>query len=91
MQESPASVTVKVWPPIATVPVRAAPGFAATLTVTELVPEPLVGLTPIQLAPLAAVQPHAVALDARTAVPAPPVAATDSVLGDRAKLHETPA
>ena len=73
-----ACVTVNVWPAMVMVPVRALPGFAATLNATEPFPVPLApDVTVIQFAGLFAVQ--AQPLPAVTAtVPLPPAAASDA-------------
>jgi hypothetical protein len=77
-----ACVTVKVWPAIATVPVRlAVAAFAATVNVTVPPPLPLAGLTAIQAAALAAVQVQPVAV-VTVAEMVPPAAAMDVVLSE---------
>jgi hypothetical protein len=71
-----ACVTVNAPPAIVSVPVRAAPVFAATLNATEPFPVPEApAVTVIQVALLAAVHPHVLAADTDT-VPVPPAAAT---------------
>jgi hypothetical protein len=67
-------VTVNVWPPIVSVPVRCAPVLAAAAYVT--VPPPVPPAPPVTVshdALLAAVHAHAAAVVTAIAVPAPPV------------------
>lgn len=69
-----ACITVNVRPAIVSVPVRAAPLFAATLKATEPLPAPIApDVTVIHDALLAAVHWHVLA-DVTVAVPAPPAA-----------------
>jgi hypothetical protein len=82
VQAAPACVTVKVFSATVRVPARAIVAvFAATLKDTEPLPDPVApAVTVIQLALLAAVQPHP--LPAVTEiVPDPPDAATDCEVG----------
>jgi hypothetical protein len=82
-----ACVTVNVCPAIATVPVRAAPVFAATVTATLALPVPLVRSTVIHAAPGVAVQAH-VGADAVTATgPDPPVSGTFWLAGAIENVH----
>ncbi|MCU1386108.1 MAG: hypothetical protein JWL71_4805 [Acidobacteria bacterium] len=64
-----ACVTVKVWPPIVSVPARAAPVFAATLKLTVPLPVPD--------APPVTVSHPALALAVHVQLPAEAVTATD--------------
>jgi hypothetical protein len=71
-------VSVKVWPAMVTVAVRAlVPVFAAAVNVTEAGPVPLAVPTVTQVAPVDAVQLHPDVAVSETVVgppPAPPVA-----------------
>jgi hypothetical protein len=60
------------------VAVRAAPVFAATVTVTEPEPVPLAGLTVAQVELLAAVQPQVERLAVTVTLLVAPVAAADN-------------
>jgi hypothetical protein len=69
-------VTVNVWPPIVSVPVRAAPVFAAALNVTDPLPVPAApAVIVIHVALLVAVHAHAACVVTAT-FPVPPPAAT---------------
>ena len=92
MQVTPASVTVKVWPAIVTVPVRLVdPVFAATLS--ETVPLPLPdapAVTVIHASLLTAVQAQAdVAVTVTLTLPPPEVA--DWLAGEMLKEHAAAA
>jgi hypothetical protein len=70
-------VTVKVWPAIVNVPVRAAPVLAATVKAIDPLPRPAAPeVTVIHATLLVAVHAHPPAAVIATGVPAPPVAAT---------------
>ena len=81
---TPACVTVKVWPPMVTVPVRTTVvAFAATLSATEPLPVPVAPLvTAIQLALLVAVRAHP-AVPFTVIDTAPPAVPTLCAVGDR--------
>jgi hypothetical protein len=66
------------------VAVRAAPVFAATVTVTEPEPVPLVGLTVAHVAVLDAVQPQVARFAVTDTLLVAPVAAADNALADSA-------
>ncbi len=74
---SAACRTVKTWPAIVTLAVRASPGFAATLIVMVPVPLPSPPLIDTQPAPLLAVQAQPDG-DETVTVSLPPVAAIES-------------
>jgi hypothetical protein len=76
VHDSAVWLTVYVWPAIVRVAVRAAPVFAATVTVTVPEPVPLVGLTDAHVDVLSAVQPHEAPLAETVTVLVPPVAVT---------------
>ena len=81
-EQLPAWVMVTVWPPTVSVPVRAAPLFAATRKVTVPLPVPLSpDVTVSQDAPLVAVHAHPLAAVTLSVGPVPPVAGTDAVEG----------
>jgi hypothetical protein len=91
-QGAPACVTVKVWPPIVSVPLRGVVvEFAVTLKVTEPLPVPVApALMVIQPALLAAVQPQPA--DAVTAtVPLPALAVMFADAGEIVGTHGIPA
>jgi hypothetical protein len=93
VQLLPGCVTLKVWPAIATVPVRwADPLLAAALTVVDPLPVPVAPVVTVsQVALLVALQPQ-VDSDAVTFVEAlPPLAATDCAPGDKENEHEPAA
>ena len=74
--------SVKVWPAIVSVPVRALPEFDATLKVTVPLPVPLLpDVIVSQPALLAAVHGHPDAADTATELPAPPLLPIDCVDG----------
>ena len=83
---------MKVWPAIVTVPKRATAqaGLAVAVTVTELLPVPLVGVTESQMS-------FAVALQAQPAVVVtvtawlPPAAAGLQLVGLSVKVPAAPA
>jgi hypothetical protein len=71
-------LTVKVWPAIVSVPVRAAPPFAAMVKFTVPVPLPEAGaLTVSHWALLVAVHAQPAVVVTVTGVPAPPTAPGD--------------
>lgn len=80
-EQAAAWLTVKVWPAIVSVPVRAAPPFAATLKATDPFPLPDVPLVIVSQSELfvdaAQVQPLAAEI---VTVPVPPFAATAELL-----------
>ena len=84
MQESPAWLTVYVWPAIVSVAVRDDPVLAAVVTVTVAEPVPPAGLTVAQVELLTAVQPQAALLAVTVTVLAPPLATADRDLADSA-------
>jgi hypothetical protein len=76
VHDSAAWLTVYAWPAIVSVAVRAAPVFAAAVSVTVPDPDPLAGLTVTQAESLAAVHPQLESLAVTATPPVPPVAAT---------------
>ena len=69
---------MKVWPPIVSVPVRAAPVFAATLNSTDPLPLPFAPeVMVIHEALLDAVHPQPLLAVTVTGFPAPAVAPSD--------------
>jgi hypothetical protein len=82
-----ACVTVYAWPPIVTVAVLAAPGFAATVTVALPVPVPLAGATVAHAALLDAVHPHVPSVAVTPTLDAPPAAATFADPAESVKPH----
>jgi hypothetical protein len=75
-------LTVKVCPPIAIVPVRAAPVFAATIKLTDPLPVPAApAVIVIHDALLMAVHAHVPPAVTVIAVPVPPASAIDSLAG----------
>ena len=92
VHETPACVTVKVWPAIASVPVRAAPELLAMLNSSVAGPDPLVAeLIVSHAALLEAVHAHPAAVVIATGVPAPPAAAIDCVVGLMEYEHDVVA
>ena len=84
-------LTVKVWPPIVAVPVRAVPVLAAAFNVTVPLPLPLEpAVTVIQVALLVVVHVHPVAADTATLIPAAPAAGTDWLVGLMLIVHVEP-
>ena len=79
MQPTAACVTVNVWPPIVSVPLRGVPlGFAVALKATEPVPLPLAPLVTVSQDVSLLTPVHAHPAGAVTAVdPVPPPATTD--------------
>jgi hypothetical protein len=84
VHESPAWLTVYVWPPIVTVAVRAAPVFAATEAVTGPEPVPLVGLTVTHVESLAALQLQDAPLGLTVTLAVAPAAGADNDADDSA-------
>ena len=81
-------LTVKVWPPIVTVPVRAGSGLSAAETVTVPLPVPLAPLVTVSHGAFeAAVHAHDGADAVTVIVPVPPSAVTVAVVGEIVKLH----
>jgi hypothetical protein len=81
-------LTVNVCPAMVRVPERAAPLFAATLNPTEPSPLPLApDVTLIHVALLVAVHVQPLAPETFTGLPAPAVAATDSLVGAIVNAH----
>jgi hypothetical protein len=77
-----ACVTVKVWPAIVSVPVRAPPPLVPTVKPTVPFPVPLPpDVIVIHDALLVAVQPHAVPVVTLTVGPAPPLPLIDALVG----------
>ena len=76
-------LTVKVWPAMVIVPVRAAPVFAATVKLTDPGPVPLAPAVIVihDGALLTAVHAHVPPAVTAIVVPAPPAAAIDSLVG----------
>jgi hypothetical protein len=75
-------VTANVWPAMVIVPVRTAAVFAATVKLTDPLPIPAVpAVIVIHDALLTAVHAHVPPAETVIAVPAPPVAANDSLTG----------
>lgn len=84
-------LTVKVWPPIVTVPDRVPPVFAATFTLTEPLPLPLAPLAIVSHgALLVAVQVQPAAVDTATFTPFAPAAGTDWLVGLMLTVHDVP-
>jgi len=80
-------LTANVWPAIVRLPLRAAPGLAATLNVTVLLPVPEAELvTTIQSNADDAVHEHELPV-VRVIVPAPPVASKAWFVGDSVYVH----
>jgi len=78
-----ACVTVKTWPAIVIVPVRAAAPFAATLNATAPLPMPIApDVTVIHEALLVAVHWHVLGAETVTGVPALPAAGTLWLVGE---------
>ncbi len=73
------------------VAVRAAPVFAATVSVAVPEPVPLTGLTVAQAALLEAVQPHVERFAVTVTLPVAPVAAAESDVADSPKLQAADA
>jgi hypothetical protein len=84
---APAWVTVKLWPAIVKVAVRAAPVLAAIVTTTVPEPVPLVGPTVAQVAPLDAVQLQFARLHDTVTLLVPLVAAAETLLLDSAYVQ----
>jgi hypothetical protein len=75
-------VTVNVWPAMVIVPVRAAPVFAATVKLTDPGPVPAApAVIVIHDALLTAVHAQVPPAVTAIAVPAPPAASIDSLVG----------
>ena len=76
-------VTVKVWPAMVMVPVRAAPVFAATVKLTDPGPVPLAPAVIVihDGALLTAVHAHVAPVVTAIAVPAPPASAIAWLVG----------
>ena len=76
-------VTVKVWPAMVIVPIRAAPVLAATVKLTDPVPVPLAPAVIVihDGALLTAVHAHVPPVVTVIAVPAPPASTIDSLVG----------
>ena len=71
-------MTVNVWPPTDSVPVRAAPGFDAIVKPTVPLPVPFApDVMVIQASGVVAVHPQPFAAVTAMVVPAPPAAAID--------------
>jgi hypothetical protein len=91
VQDAPASLTVNVFPPIVSVPLRGVDvGFGSALKLTVPPPAPLAPavivnhpllLAAVQLQPAGAVIVMS---------PVPPVPATDCDVGESAYVHDTP-
>ncbi len=73
------------------VAVRAAPVFAATVSVAVPEPVPLIGLMVAQAALLEAVQPHVERFAVTVTLPVAPVAAAESDVAERAYVQPADA
>ena len=81
-------MTVNVWPPMVRIPVRAAPGLAATVNwiVADPVPLPLPALTVSHAESLVAVHVQLVPVVSAT-LPEPPVSVNDCPLDPSEYVH----
>jgi hypothetical protein len=81
-------LTVKVWPPMVTVPLRAPPVFAATFNVTVPLPLPVAPLvTVIHVALLVAGRAHPLGAVTVTLTPVVPAAGTAADVGCSDTVH----